>query len=95
MRYPVYIEGVFNQMRLGFITLSAVIALGACSHQPEERLYAENTVSVSSGTYAVSGSGPLSSSAAPSNPCAENFDDVISHLENLMAKNKAQAAPTL
>ncbi len=72
------------------IVLSMTIA--ACSHQPEKAAsQAQSTVAVMPATYAAS----MPSNGAkipPSSPCAENFDNIVSHLEGLMQKT-ASAAP--
>lgn len=77
-------------MRFSIILLSAVLILAACEHKGVNEFASKETVAVSSGAYAMS--TPVSSSlaGAPSNPCAAGYDDVMTHLEKLMAKNSPQ-----
>jgi predicted small lipoprotein YifL len=76
-------------MRSSIVLIAAMLTLAACEHKGVNEFASAENVSVSPGTYAMA--------SAQSNPpvvrqsgCADGYDDVITHLEKLMEKNKAQ-----
>lgn len=76
--------------------LAASLSLCACAHEQEERLFADNPAALSSSSISSStGSYAMAVNAAPSNggvvrqsDCAENVNDILTHLELLMAQNQ-------
>ena len=80
-------------MRISIILMSAVFLLTACEHKGVNEFATSESVTVSPGTYALASAAPSNATIPPSNPCAEGYDDVITHLEKLMAKNNPQQQP--
>jgi hypothetical protein len=91
--------GEGSSMRSAFFyTIIAVLALSlnACAHDNEERILADNPaalsssmISSSSGSYAMAVTPQNSGNGyVRQNDCADGVNDIITHLELLMAQNK-------
>lgn len=66
------------------LSLSLSLCLAACAH--ERPANQSHVVSVSQATYAVS--TPAAQPAmTPSSECAEGYNDIVTHLERLMAQH--------
>jgi len=71
--------------------LTATLALSACTDvRTVNTSTVQNTTVLPATSYAIAQAEPSNAKIPPSNPCAAGFDEVMTHLENLMAHKTQQ-----
>ncbi len=81
-------------MRFSIILIAVMLMLVACEHKGvNEFTQTENMVVANNATYAAMVPEKSNATIKPSSECAQGYDGVITHLENLMAKKNAQRMP--